>query len=353
MSGPFFSILLPTKNRSIILGDAIRSALSQTFADFELLVSDNDDSSTDTRAVVAGFSDPRVRYHRTAGNLPMHENWEGVFLRATGRYVFVLEDKTRLVTNALEILHQLLEKNPGAVITFPFIISEQDERPPVPVPVMPRRVSSEEILTRIASFDEDVIPILPRGLNSVAPRALLEDLRGRSPTGRLFSYLAPDYSHCYQILSAIDGILTLPNGLVFTPVSLAKKGSFSNGGSVFMKGELGRRWFSELPIREESIIAQVPVRSPWLWPNLLIYDYTVFVRRPGFEPKWDWVRYHGLSGYQVVWATMNGGDLTAERRMILDSMKREGFVFSCRVGLDFARRCGVALWRRLRGNREV
>lgn len=64
---PGVSAILPTYNRAGLLGRALRSALSQTYEDFELLVVD--DGSTDgTRDVVSGCADRRVRYLRQPRN---------------------------------------------------------------------------------------------------------------------------------------------------------------------------------------------------------------------------------------------------------------------------------------------
>lgn len=57
---PAISVIIPTYNRSGLIGDAIASVIAQTFADFELIVVD-DCSSDDSAAVVAEFTDPRVR----------------------------------------------------------------------------------------------------------------------------------------------------------------------------------------------------------------------------------------------------------------------------------------------------
>src|SRR5262249_19471641 len=69
------SIILPTYNSAAYLGATLRSALGQTFANFELLVLDNA-STDDTPALMAGFSDPRIQYQRNATNLGMAGNME-------------------------------------------------------------------------------------------------------------------------------------------------------------------------------------------------------------------------------------------------------------------------------------
>lgn len=59
---PTVSIIIPTFNRSKFIGQAIYSALRQTFFDFEIIVID--DGSTDgTRNVVEQFDDYRIRYY--------------------------------------------------------------------------------------------------------------------------------------------------------------------------------------------------------------------------------------------------------------------------------------------------
>jgi glycosyltransferase involved in cell wall biosynthesis len=58
---PFFSIIIPTYNRSEKLKNTITSVINQTFEDFELLVMD-DGSTDDTEAVVKSYNDARVKY---------------------------------------------------------------------------------------------------------------------------------------------------------------------------------------------------------------------------------------------------------------------------------------------------
>ena len=67
MTSPRISVVIPVHNRAEPVAHAIDSVLSQTFADFELVVVD--DGSTDGSAeAVEGFSDPRVRLVRLEKN---------------------------------------------------------------------------------------------------------------------------------------------------------------------------------------------------------------------------------------------------------------------------------------------
>ena len=59
--GPLFTVLMPTHARPDVLGLAIASVLEQTERDFELLIV-GDGVDDETRAVVAGDTDPRIRF---------------------------------------------------------------------------------------------------------------------------------------------------------------------------------------------------------------------------------------------------------------------------------------------------
>jgi hypothetical protein len=98
---PLFSIVIPTYNRSDLVQGAVRSVLGQTLNDFEVVVSDNC-SQDDTRAVIEGFHDPRVRYVRTPSHGVIADSWEFARTQAKGTLVMMLSDDDALVHNALE-----------------------------------------------------------------------------------------------------------------------------------------------------------------------------------------------------------------------------------------------------------
>jgi glycosyltransferase involved in cell wall biosynthesis len=58
---PHVTVIIPTYNRSEVLGCAIRSVLGQTYGDYELIVA-GDGCTDDSEGVVAAFADPRVRW---------------------------------------------------------------------------------------------------------------------------------------------------------------------------------------------------------------------------------------------------------------------------------------------------
>jgi len=60
---PHFSVIIPVYNRAKTLGAAIQSVLAQSCQDFEIVIVD-DGSTDDPAAVIAQFSDPRIRFLR-------------------------------------------------------------------------------------------------------------------------------------------------------------------------------------------------------------------------------------------------------------------------------------------------
>jgi GT2 family glycosyltransferase len=85
---PFFSVVIPTYNRSGLLREALASVLAQELTDFEVLVID-DGSTDDTQQVLAGYGEPvRVLRQQNQG--------QGVarnlgIQHATGQYVVFLD----------------------------------------------------------------------------------------------------------------------------------------------------------------------------------------------------------------------------------------------------------------------
>ncbi|MDQ3003033.1 MAG: glycosyltransferase [Fibrobacterota bacterium] len=86
-TAPLVSIGLPVYNGQKYLEACLKNLLAQTWADFEIIISDN--ASTDgTAAICERFAtqDPRVRYYREDRNRGAAWNYTNVLNLASGRY---------------------------------------------------------------------------------------------------------------------------------------------------------------------------------------------------------------------------------------------------------------------------
>lgn len=108
---------LPVYNGSTFLPEAIRSILGQTFADFELVVSDNA-SSDATEAIVRDFAarDRRLRYHRNAENVGLTRNFNQVFSMATGKYFKWATSDDALMPDFLRRCVEVLDQDERVVL---------------------------------------------------------------------------------------------------------------------------------------------------------------------------------------------------------------------------------------------
>jgi GT2 family glycosyltransferase len=102
---PLVSVLIPTYNRVRWAGEALRSALAQTYTRLEIIVGDN--ASTDgtpdaLEAIAAG--DERVTIVRRPENLDFYGNSIALLEQATGEYVKFLLDDDLLEPDAVECL---------------------------------------------------------------------------------------------------------------------------------------------------------------------------------------------------------------------------------------------------------
>jgi glycosyltransferase involved in cell wall biosynthesis len=91
---PLVSVCMPAYNHAHTLGHALRSAMSQTYRNFEILVLDNG-STDDTESLVGALSrqDSRIRYLRHPENIGMIRNFNRCIEQANGEYIkFVCAD---------------------------------------------------------------------------------------------------------------------------------------------------------------------------------------------------------------------------------------------------------------------
>lgn len=111
---PLVSVVVPTYNRSGLVGRAIRSVLAQSFQDWEMLVID-DASEDDTEEVVAGFSDSRIRYIQHATNQGGSAARNTGIREARGTYIAFLDSDDTWLPSKLELQVKAFSKSDTSV----------------------------------------------------------------------------------------------------------------------------------------------------------------------------------------------------------------------------------------------
>lgn len=114
------SVGVPVYNGAAFLRKTLESILSQSFGEFELIISDN--ASTDgTEAIGREFAaiDPRVRYHRNDTNLGLAKNYNLVFTLARGRYFKWASADDICLPGYLERCVGVLDRDPSVVLVYP------------------------------------------------------------------------------------------------------------------------------------------------------------------------------------------------------------------------------------------
>jgi glycosyltransferase involved in cell wall biosynthesis len=118
-SAPRVSVGLPVFNGARHLPAALDSLLAQTFADFELVISDN--ASTDATAdIVRGYErrDARVRYLRQSVNIGAPANWNLVARAARGSYFKWASGNDLVAPTMLARCVEILDREPGVVLCY-------------------------------------------------------------------------------------------------------------------------------------------------------------------------------------------------------------------------------------------
>lgn len=112
---PRVSIIMPAYNAKAYIGQAIESAIAQTFPDWELIVVD-DCSTDDTAACVRSYSDSRVRYFKNERNSGVAYTRNCGIEAARGEYIAFLDSDD--VWLPCKLAAQVRQLDTGALISY-------------------------------------------------------------------------------------------------------------------------------------------------------------------------------------------------------------------------------------------
>lgn len=105
------SVIIPTYKRARLLGNAIRSILSQSYKNFEVIVVDDDIDELSGKVVVDNFNDNRLRYLVNSRKKGANGARNTGIIAASGEYLAFLDDDDEWLSDKLLLqLNLMLEK---------------------------------------------------------------------------------------------------------------------------------------------------------------------------------------------------------------------------------------------------
>ena len=128
------SVIIPCYRQGHFLGDAIRSALDQTYAEKEIIVV-NDGSDDNTEEVAKSFGD-NIRYIRKSnGGLSSARN-AGINI-ANGDYLHFLDADDLLLPHALSLMMEAMEEKENRIVIVGYKLFERVATEPGQVEFLP------------------------------------------------------------------------------------------------------------------------------------------------------------------------------------------------------------------------
>lgn len=256
---PLFSIVVPTRNRAHLLRYALKSAVNQTFDNYEIVVSNNS-STDDTERVVEEFQCSRLRYVRTEKMLSMADHWDFALTHARGEYITYLCDDDALHSTLLEKVAKALcdEQNLvtwGGVWYYHSTWEVPEERNRAKIlgnfSGQTQKIDSKTDMKDILQFVYQMRH--PKMLNSFCAAKLLAKVREN--LGRVFPPPCPDYSVGLATLALIDSYTYLDQ-----PLYVAGQGRESMGAStLYRRGEAAYTFLNEFS--DDNLLAGSPLKS--------------------------------------------------------------------------------------------
>lgn len=230
---PFFTIIIPTRNRADTLFYSIKTILNQSFKDFELIISDNS-TNEESQKLINTILDSRVVNLKTDGNLCMSDNWEYALKNANGKYVLIIGDDDGLVIDALQFCYDKISSLKPDAFMFDWIgynwpINNNSKIVPsqisIPLNLKEEYIINSDLIFKKIMNSKDTYNSLPSIYTSFISKELIDEISIQS--GRFFNSVIPDVFSGMQIvkkskniykttrLIGIRGASTKSNGVVF------------------------------------------------------------------------------------------------------------------------------------------
>jgi len=287
---PFFSIVIPTKNRPNYLEESIKSVLLQSFTDYELIISDNCNDN-DTPQIIERYSSlPNVTAIKPDTELNMIDHWEFATSQAVGKFVVLLADRKVLYVDALNKIHTALRAHPNiSIASFGVkVFDDQQKQMGWDAPLTKTKVYTTDELLKNFLGENYYSPktkdfYFPKTLNGCYKNEFVQKLRANG--SRYFNndgVTTPDYSSFFINMSFFDNALYIGEKILLT------QGEHTSNGRHFGAGKF-EGYMKSLGLADPY--TDVPVKAPFIY-NLLMVDFLAIQSRfagnlTSQQPVWE------------------------------------------------------------------
>jgi hypothetical protein len=201
---------------------AVTSVLKQTGGNVTIILSDNSTDLDEARRMerwCLKTGDKRLQYIRPSEPLAMTDHWNWAMEQALAReeatHFIYLTDRMIFKPGGVAAVLEAASLYPDKVISY-----NHDKIIDHEVPLKIDQSAWSGALVEVDAghllylLSHRVIhPCLPRMLNCIVPRAIIETLRARFQS--VFSSISPDFSFCFRCLDLVDSFLYLDASPIF------------------------------------------------------------------------------------------------------------------------------------------
>lgn len=274
---PLFSILVPTRNRSDLLADAVTSLLEQSFPNLEVVVSDNSsvaNAERNRRVLANALRDSRCHYVRPPTEMSMADHWEWATSHLKGQYLGIVTDRMALRLFALKEIARLLSES-----SWPEVICFGSESVREQVGYLSLRQQSGFAESIVVSTDDTALQFSsgklskdnPRMINSFTRRDVFDRLRAEQ--GEVYGGIAPDYNFMFRILEQVSSYLFVKMPLLVT------QGEDRSNGRAFATGRSNaefRDFVSKMQKEQADLLRFGPIPEDIsLITNVILREYDI------------------------------------------------------------------------------
>jgi glycosyltransferase involved in cell wall biosynthesis len=166
---PLVSICIPAYNAEKTIVSTLRSIITQTYQNLEIIIVDN--ASTDnTLDLVGEFTDPRMLIYKNSVNIGAERNFSRCIELAIGDYIALFHADDIYMPEMVERQVRAFQANPsiGAVFTTATYINEYNER--IGESIFPDNLKGKNI----CNFEDIFIPLLRYNNFLMCPSAMVK-----------------------------------------------------------------------------------------------------------------------------------------------------------------------------------